>query len=411
MNRFSTVQWFVQALALAGIICFSAPGFADSDHPAPDDQVTADPTSSPDESTASTDELSTDTAEPTERTEESSGSTEDLSANTTESTEHAEEPSGSTEDLSADTTESTEHAEESSESTEDLSADTTESTASADSAPNDPNPSIILKGRVWRTKPGIVFLRTPIGLLSLSSKTALKDLLASQEISFWVHDAHLAVDIRKVKDGSLVHRYLSGPFKQSENEENKVLRWTPEGERPFDFGAHKRSLSAFQEGDPVTVEVNEADTVIGVHDLQFDLQIGQIPAEGSTAHLLLSGTVAKLKSNFIFLRTPVGVVNVNAKIGVKNAKIGQDMTLHIHDRNVVADLAATDKESSARRFVTGPLEFASPDRTSVRLWTPEGEQTYPTDSRKAALSGVREGSLITVELNGQGDVIEFRRLK
>lgn len=390
MNRFSTVQWFVQALALAGIICFSSPGFADSDHPAPEDQVAVDPTSSPDESTASADDLSTSTAEPTERTEESSGSTDDLSA---------------------DTTESTEHAEESSESTDDLSADATESTASVDSAPDSPNPSIILKGRVWRTKPGIVFLRTPIGLLSLSSKTALKDLLASQEISFWVHDAHLAVDIRKLKDGSLVHRYLSGPFKQSENEENKVLRWTPEGERPFDFGAHKRPLSAFREGDPVTVEVNEADTVIGVHDLQFDLQIGQIPAAGSTAHLLLSGTVAKLKSNFIFLRTPVGVVNVNAKIGIKNAKVGQDMTLHIHDRSVVADLAETNKESSTRRFVTGPLEFASPDRTSVRLWTPDGEQTYPTDGRKAALSGVKEGSPITVELNGQGDVIEFHRLK
>jgi hypothetical protein len=213
-----------------------------------------------------------------------------------------------------------------------------QSSANADPAQDTTNPSITLKGLVWRTKPGIVFLKTPVGLLSLSSKTTLKDFLASQEVSFWVHDTHLVVDIRKRSDGSLVHRYLGGPFKRSESDENKLLRWTPEGEQSFDFEGHKRPFAALREGDPVTVEVDEAGAVIGVHDLQFDLQIGQIPPEGSTAHLLLTGTVAKLKSNFIFLRTPIGVVNVNTKIGIKDAKIGQTLTLHIHDRHVVADL-------------------------------------------------------------------------
>ena len=50
--------------------------------------------------------------------------------------------------------------------------------------PTEVNPSIMLTGRVWRAKPGIVFLKTPIGLLSLSSKTTLKALPASQEVSF-----------------------------------------------------------------------------------------------------------------------------------------------------------------------------------------------------------------------------------
>lgn len=255
MKRLSNIRRFVQALALAGLVCSAAPGLADNEPPAPDDQAP------------------------------------------------------------------------------------TTSTASADPSPDDANPSITLKGLVWRTKPGIVFLKTPIGLLSLSSKTTLKDFLASQEVFFWVHDTHLAIDIRKRSDGSLVHRYLSGPFKRSGSDEHKLLRWTPDGERSFDFGALERPLTALREGDPVTVEVNETDAVIGVHDLQFDLQIGQIPAEGSPVHLLLTGTVAKLKSNFIFLRTPIGVVNVNTKIGIKNAKVGQTLTLHIHDHHVVADLA------------------------------------------------------------------------
>lgn len=285
-----------------------------------------------------------------------------------------------------------------------------QSDAGTDSSPSEANPSVTLKGSVWRTKPGIVFLKTPIGLFTLSSKTTLKDVLASQDVFFWIHEAHLAVEIRKRSDGSLVHRYLSGPFKRGDEGENKLLRWTPEGEQPFDFGAHERPLAALREGDPVTVEVNDTGAVIGVHDLQFDLQIGQIPPGGSDAHLLLTGTVSKLKSNFIFLRTPVGIVNVNTKIGIKNAKVGETLTLRIHRRNVVADLAAPNTASSTRRFVTGPLEFASPDHASVRLWTPDGEQTYPTDRGKAALAGAKEGIPITVELNEQGDVVEFHRL-
>ncbi|MDK2741517.1 MAG: hypothetical protein NDI90_01275 [Nitrospira sp. BO4] len=286
-----------------------------------------------------------------------------------------------------------------------------EPSTSSPAAVSEVNPSITLKGRVWRAKPGIVFLRTPIGLLSLSSKTTLKTLPASQEVSFWVHENHFAIDIVKRTDGMLVHRYLSGPFKRSDEDEKRLLWWTPDGEKAFHVGSHERAFATRKEGDPVTVEVDETNTVIGVHDLQFDLQIGQIGASGSGAHVLLTGTVSKLKSNFIFFRTPIGIINVNANIGIKNPKVGQTMTLHMHDHHVVTDLSAPSDPAPVRRFVTGPLEFAAPDRTSIRLWTPSGEQTFPTDPGKTALDGLREGTPITVELDAHGSVVEFHRLK
>lgn len=303
MTRLSPHRWCIHSLVLAGIICFAMPGFAEEDAPTHEDQVSAESAASPDDSAPYDDDASTPSAD-------------DSATNSDESTASSDE----------------------------IAADTPEPAAAVDSVPENADPSIILKGRVWRTKPGIVFLKTPVGLLSLSSKTTLKDLLASQEISFWVHNDHLAIDIRKRKDGSLVHRYLSGPFTQSERDEDTLLTWTPDGEKPFDFGVHKKSLTAVQAGDPVTVEVDETNTVIGIHDLQFDLQIGQIPPAGSSAHVLLTGTVAKMKSNFIFLRTPVGVVNVNTKIGIKGAKIGQTLTLHIRDREVVVNLAEKTAE-------------------------------------------------------------------
>ena len=49
-------------------------------------------------------------------------------------------------------------------------------------APVEVDPAVTLKGTVWRTKAGIVFLKTPVGLLTLSSKTTLKDLKASHEV-------------------------------------------------------------------------------------------------------------------------------------------------------------------------------------------------------------------------------------
>ncbi|MDF0674432.1 MAG: hypothetical protein P0120_08885 [Nitrospira sp.] len=273
------------------------------------------------------------------------------------------------------------------------------------------NPSIVLTGRVWRAKPGIVFLKTPIGLMSLSSKTTLKTLPASQEVFFWIHEDHVGVDIVKRTDGALVHRYLTGPFKRDHEDGTQLMSWTPEGEKAFHMGAYERALGSRKDGQSVTVEVDGTDTVIGVHDLQFDLQIGQVATNGSKAHVLLTGTISKLKSNFIFFRTPIGIVNVNAKIGIKNAKVGQILTLRMHDHHLVADLSASTDSAPIRRFITGPLEFADPDRSSVRLWTPEGEQTYPADFAKSSLSGTREGTPITVELDGQGDVVEFHRMK
>jgi hypothetical protein len=59
--------------------------------------------------------------------------------------------------------------------------------------------------------------------------------------------------------------------------------------------------------------------------------------------LLLSGSVSKLKSNFVFFRTPVGVVMVNAKIGVPPVKVGQPITLRIDDGRVVVELTKVSK--------------------------------------------------------------------
>jgi hypothetical protein len=209
-------------------------------------------------------------------------------------------------------------------------------------------PSIALRGSVWRTKAGIVFLTTPIGTLTLSSKTTLKDLRASHEVRFWVHEEHSVVEIAKKSDGSRIHRYLAGPMTPGSDGPNTLQWWTPTGEETTHVGTQQARLATFHDGDPLTVEVDDSHTIIGVHDLQYDLQISQIPPAGSDARILLSGTVSKLKSNFIFLRTPIGVVMVNSKIGIPHVKVGQPLTLSIESERVVVDLEATPSSRDQR---------------------------------------------------------------
>jgi hypothetical protein len=216
-------------------------------------------------------------------------------------------------------------------------------------APVTIDPFIKLRGSVWRTKAGIVFLKTPIGLLSLSSKTTLKDLKASQEIRFWVHERHVFVEIRKRADDALVHRYLSGPMTPGTNEPGTLHWWGPDGDLTVHAGKLEERLTSYREGEPLTVEVDETNTISGVHDLQFDLQISQTPPTGSDVQLLLSGTVSKLKSNFVFVRTPVGLVMLNSKIGVPRVKVGQPITVHIDSGHVTVSLPSATETTAPRR--------------------------------------------------------------
>ncbi len=258
-------------------------------------------------------------------------------------------------------------------------------------------------------KAGIVFLRTPIGMLTLSSKTCLRDVRGSQDILFWVHGQNVVVEIRKKADNTLVHRYLSGPLKFQSPEKKEIVLWTPDGEKTVPVGLHESAVAARQDLSPITVEVDEQGTLLGLHDLQFDLQIGNAPLQPADIHLALKGAVSKLKSNFIFFRTPLGVVTVSSKTGVRHAKVGQEMTMWIHRNHVAIDLSQAGHSTASYRFLTGPLTYASPDHTAITLWTPNGEQTFPADRGKTILSSVKEGAPITLELNQQGTVVDIRR--
>ncbi len=282
-------------------------------------------------------------------------------------------------------------------------------TPSAFSVENEVWPSIKLKGSVWRLKPGMVFLKTPIGLLTLSSKTGLRNVKRSDDVTLWINGTSAVVDFRRKSDASLIHRYVSGDLRYAGPDKKAVSLWTPEGEQTFSVSAYAETLNGKAEARPITVEVDDAGTITGVHDLHYDVQINHPPQYSSDLHMKLAGTVAKLKSGFVFLKTPIGIVTIGAKTGVRNVKVGHTLTLWAHDTNLVIDLQPNGAAAPSARFLTGRLTYASPDRKAVTLWAPEGEQTFPTERGRAVLATLKEGTPITVEINDRGMVLDIRK--
>jgi hypothetical protein len=272
------------------------------------------------------------------------------------------------------------------------------------------SPSLQISGSIWRSKPGIVFLQTPIGPLSLSSKSTLRDVRGSQKITLWVHGTTSVIDIRERGADKLVHRYVTAMPNFTSAEKHSVTLWTPDGEQSFALGALEAKIAGRADQQPFTVEVDGAGTIRGLHDVQFDLQVNQIPRVPSSLHLLLNGTISKLKSNYVFLKTPLGIVTVSGKTGVRNAKVGQEMSVWIQERYVAIDLYQDGLTTPSRRFLSGPLTYCSDEHDRLIMRGPEGEQFIPLSKRPSSLTTLKEGLPITVELDQQGELVDIRRV-
>lgn len=271
------------------------------------------------------------------------------------------------------------------------------------------DPWIQVSGTVWRMKPGFVFLRTPVGLLTLTCQTCLRDLRGAHHVTLWIHGSHGAVDITAKGQDKPVHRYLWGPPTFTSPDKKELLLWTPEGQQTFSAGTLAAKLAAQPADKPITVEVNPAGAVVGLHNLQYDLQISQVPTHPNSTEMKISGSVAKLKAGYTFLRTPVGMLPISSKTGLKQAKVGQDLTLWVHDTNMAVELRPEGQEQPTTRLLTGKLAYSTPEKQELTIWTPEGEQQFSTDQANGTLAGLKEGSPVIVELNGQGSVVEIRR--
>ena len=144
-------------------------------------------------------------------------------------------------------------------------------------------------------------------------------------------------------------------------------------------------------------------------ELHIDLQIsdGTKPRPGSK--MKLTGTVARVNAGFAFLETSIGILMVSQKAGLRHAKAGQEISIWMTEDHLVMDVTQKGDSHPFRRFITGKVVYASPEGREIKLWTPEGEKTFPLPLGKSQRMRFRQGTPITVQLNQAGEVIDIRK--
>lgn len=138
---------------------------------------------------------------------------------------------------------------------------------------------------------------------------------------------------------------------------------------------------------------------------------GGAHSHGPGTHMKVSGEVTAIQSGLVTIKTPWGQMRVASNTAPKNLEVGEQVVMTVNENNVVIDLHRKGEPAHKHRFVTGKLAYTSNDRKEIKLWTPEGEESFDVQTGRSQLAGIEEGTLISIELNEAGKVIDIHRMK
>lgn len=267
-----------------------------------------------------------------------------------------------------------------------------------------------VSGVVTKVKSGQTTVKTSWGTMTIASTLTPKNLTVGEEVDMQVNENNAVIDVHRKGDKAHAHRFVSGNLTYASEDKKEVKLWTPEGEKTFDVQTGRSQLSSIQEGTPVTIELNEAGKVIDVHRFTVEMTIGSHPRTKPGHVLQVNGTVSKIQSGLIFVKTPAGQYTISAKTAPKDAAVGDEVSLWINEENMVIDHHGTAKHTQgAHRLIFGKLIYAGKTKKEIKLQTPEGEKVFPLERMEVKTKPIKEGSYIVVELNEEGSVVDLRK--
>jgi hypothetical protein len=131
-------------------------------------------------------------------------------------------------------------------------------------------------------------------------------------------------------------------------------------------------------------------------------------------HKHLTATVEKIQSGLMFF-TPTGgleprTVSVHKaeRMGLSQAKKGDEVILVIDENNLLIDLHKKGIPPAGHRLIAGKLTYADPMWEIVEITNAEGKQTFAMDEDEGStLSLLKEGELVWAELNEDNMVIDI----
>lgn len=120
----------------------------------------------------------------------------------------------------------------------------------------------------------------------------------------------------------------------------------------------------------------------------------------------LTGVVSAIKAGLVVVQTQAGKIRLQAKAGLGDVKVGDEVTMWVNENNFVMAVQAKGAPAPVHRLVSGKLAWASDNKNDIKLWTPDGEKTYAVERGRSKLNTLKEGAQVTVELNESGKVID-----
>lgn len=172
----------------------------------------------------------------------------------------------------------------------------------------------------------------------------------------------------------------------------------------------RSKLSKFEEGAPVTLELNESGKVIDLNRFTVEMAFDEHPRTAPGRVIQVNGTVTKFQSGVVYVKTPVGQYTLMQKYAPADAAVGDKVSLWINDEGMVIDVHGKDKaRAGTHRLIFGKLIRTGPNKNQVKLSTPEGEKVFPLERMEVKTKPIEDGANIVVELNEAGTVIDVRK--
>ena len=134
---------------------------------------------------------------------------------------------------------------------------------------------------------------------------------------------------------------------------------------------------------------------------------------GSETHQKRTGVVTKGSSGALDVKTADGASfqlnpNLAKRPGHVAPKEGDEVTFVLDENNTVIDMHPKGEEGS-HKFVTGKLIYVGKMKNEIKLKTADGEQMFPLERLEVKTKPIPEGTMVTVELNEAGTVIDLHR--
>lgn len=262
-----------------------------------------------------------------------------------------------------------------------------------------------VSGVVSKVQSGLVHVKTQWGSMTFSLPGSDK-LKVGEEVEMQVNENNAVIDVHRKGEPAHSHRYISGALAYTADDRREIKLWTPEGEKAFDVQAGRSKLASMQEGAPVTIELNEAGKVIDIHRLVVEMNFNQQPKTKAGFRVKTHGTVEKIGSGMVVVKGPFASYRLSIKTAPRGIAVGDEMDLWLDKENMVIDHHMKGHAQS-HRLVSGKLIYVGRDKKQVKLWTPEGEQVFPLERLEVKARPIKEGTMITVELNESGVVIDL----